>query len=214
MRINIELGIAWIEQIVRIPYLCRHLLIKKFLDSISNWLWHKFEAVLTFILVCIKESGTFPKISVNLLDLWNFPAIMLLCLRKAIWLSSCLDFCFTCQCYFPSIAIKLLSESLTRLRIMVTLFVAVIFFPSFSLGRCEHLWRLLCKNTMSRIWIHHLICEQASSGTNVLSLVQVVQSVYDHVCLTPQSLSTSRIRTVIPRCPFTLVCKYVCHCCK
>ena len=162
----------------------------------------------------IKESGTFPKISVNLLDLWHFPAIMLLCLWKAIWLSSCLDFGFTCKCYFPSIAIELLSESLTRLCIMVTLFVAVVFFPSLGLGRCEHLWRLLCKNTMSRIWINHLIDEQASRGANVLCLVQVVQSVYDHVCLTPQPLSSSRVCTIILRCSFTLVCKYVCHCYK
>jgi hypothetical protein len=103
--------------------------------------------MLSLIFVCVIESGVFFKMTVNLLDLWNFPTVVLLGLRKAVRLGTCLYLSFTLECDFPRVAIKLFSDSLPRFLIMIPCLVTVVLFPSFSLGSRQNLWRLLCKDT-------------------------------------------------------------------
>ena len=73
------------------------------------------------------------EMSIDLLNFWNLPTKMLLCLRKSIVSLTGLHLGIALQRNLPSIAIELLSLPVLGLGIVILLLKAVVFFPSFCL---------------------------------------------------------------------------------
>lgn len=142
--------ISRIQQVIWVLDFSSHLLFNELSDSVCNWLRDKFQTMFTFFFFGVKETLVLIKMSIYLLNLWHFPAEVLLRLRKTIRLCTCLHFSFALQGYVPGIAIELLAQSFFRLCIVVARLIAIVLFPSFCLSSRHHR-QLLCKNAIFEI---------------------------------------------------------------
>ena len=102
--------------------------------------------MLSLYLMRVVEPGVLIEISINLLDLGDFPAVVLLSLRP-IRLLPRLYLRIPLQCNFPRGTIDLLSQSFPRVMFMILSLIAVILLPSFRFRSRQCLLpMLLCEN--------------------------------------------------------------------
>ena len=130
--------------------------------------------MLSLYLMSVVEPGVLIEISVNLLDLGDFPAVVLLSLRPIRFLP-CLYLRIPPQCDFPRGTVDLLSQPLPRLLVVIPVLIAVKLFPSFSLGSCQN-HRFLCKNTSTSCMIIVQVTQEHTVGAHVLRFIKRVYS--------------------------------------
>lgn len=112
----------------------------------------------------VVEPGILVEIPVNLLNLRHLPTIVFLSLRPIRFLP-CLYFGVSLQCDLPRGTIDLLPQPLSGLLVVISLFIAVVFFPSFGFGSCHN----------------HRLCENASRSTVLVKVTQETCSIMSHV---------------------------------
>lgn len=203
-------GIPWIQQIIWILYFLAHLLLYKLGYSVCYWFWHEFESVLSLMLTGVIKALVLIEMSIDLLNFWNLPTKMLLCLRKSIVSLTGLHLGIALQRNLPSIAIELLSLPVLGLGIVICCLITIILLPPLRLS-CSHYRRLLSEHTSFVICVHQFI-EKQPRWTHVLRFIKHVETTRLTFSLTFTS-SASGIAT----CVFVavwhhwLILKYMSH---
>ena len=95
--------------------------------------------MLPLVLVRIVEPLVLVEIPIDLLDLWHFPAVMLLSLSKAVVLRASKYFGLAAGGELVACIVELLPQLLPDLLVVIPWLVAVEFLPSLGLGRGQHL---------------------------------------------------------------------------
>ena len=90
--------------------------------------------MLTLYFVSVVESRTLVEISIDLLNLWYLPAIVLLRLRESIVLRLCMHFCLPSARELVGSVVDLLPQPFFLCLIEIPTFKAIKFFPSFGLS--------------------------------------------------------------------------------
>ena len=164
--------VPWIEKIVGILNLCVGLLVKQLVNCVGDRLRHKLQSMLALYFVSIVEPSTLVEIPIDLLNFWHFPAVVLLGEGSAIVLSASLDLGLPAHSDLVGGIVDFLPQSLFSLLIMIFLFKAVEFFPSFGLRSGLGNGLVLVEHAISFISCYQIREENAFIWTHVLCFIE------------------------------------------
>ena len=113
-------SVARIEQIVRVLDLCKILLLDELGYRIRDWFRNELESMLPLVLLRVVVAPMFIEMAIDLLDLGNLPAKMLLCLSQSVRSVARMHVSIAFQSNFPGIAVELFSNALLGFCIVIS----------------------------------------------------------------------------------------------